>query len=73
MSLEKWEQYLNSESEREGIMYKPDVIGFKKFWNETVGKHLNELEQYMLENWLIVDKQLGLVDIAHYKRWNRLD
>jgi len=70
--MDAWKKSVNDESERIGIMYNNDVISFKKFWNDTVGKDLNELKKYLSENWLIEDEQIGLMDIKDYIRWNKL-
>lgn len=41
---------------------------FVKFWNDTVGKDLDKLKLFLSENWLIKDKDMGLVDIKRYMK-----
>ena len=47
-------------------------LGFRQFWNETVGKDLNKLKKFISENWLIEDEQRGLIDIKDYMKWHML-
>jgi len=70
--MEAWKKSVNDKSIRIGIYYNQDEILFKKYWNETVGKELDNIKKFILDNWLIEDKELGLINIGHYKRFNRV-
>jgi len=45
---------------------------FVKFWNKSVGKDLDKLKEFLSDNWLIEEKDVGLVSIKEYKKWHEL-
>ena len=67
--MEQWRKSVNDRSVRVGVMYDMNEVGFKEFWNNTVGKDLDKLKSFLSENWLIEDKDGELRDIKDYKKW----
>jgi len=58
--FEAWKKSANNDEDK----------SFVKFWNETVGEDLNKMKKYISDNWLIEDKDIGLVSIGHYFKWS---
>ena len=60
--MDAWKKSANADEDK----------SFAQFWNETVGKDLDKLKLFLSENWLLEDKDLGLVDIKDYMKHHML-
>jgi len=57
--MEAWKKSANND----------ECPSFVQFWNESIGKELDKMKEFLSDNWLLEDNDIGLVSIKDFKKW----